>query len=177
MPPAWQTTLGSVTFSEPRPPRRRPNLPRVHRFIASGLYLGLIPQRVWGSDNGAGTFGAALAVVISLFLWRYPWWVGAIAFGIAFALSLWSSSPFAGDHADPGWIVIDEVAGTLIAAIGLTGWPWLVAVVAARLADIFKILPGVKQAESLPGAVGITMDDVVAGLYGLAAGWLVFWIL
>ena len=61
----------------------------MHRFIASGLYLGLIPRRLWGSDNGAGTFGAALAAVISLFLWRYPWWVGAIAFGIAFALSLW----------------------------------------------------------------------------------------
>lgn len=149
----------------------------MHRFIASGLYLGLIPRRIWGSDNGAGTFGAALAVVISLMLWRYPWWVGAIAFVIAFVLSLWSSAPFAGDHADPGWVVIDEVAGTLVAAIGLTGWPWLVAVVVARLADIFKVLPGVGQAESLPGAIGITMDDVVAGLYGLAAGWLVYWIM
>ena len=35
-----------------------------------------------------------------------------------------------------------------------------------------EVLPGVPQAEALPGAVGITMDDVVAGLYGLAAGWL-----
>jgi phosphatidylglycerophosphatase A len=49
--------------------------------------------------------------------------------------------------------------------------------VVARLADIFKVLPGVREAESLPGAVGITMDDVVAGLYGLAAGWLIFWVL
>ena len=48
---------------------------------------------------------------------------------------------------------------------------------AARLADIFKVLPGVAQAERLPGAVGITMDDVVAGLYGLAAGWIVAWML
>jgi len=149
----------------------------VHRFIASAFYAGLIPQRLWGSDNGAGTFGAAVAVVISLLLWRYPWWVGVVAFAIAFGLSLWSAAPFADDHADPGWIVMDEVAGTLIAVIGLTGWPWLVAVVVARLADIFKVLPGVPQAESLPGAVGITMDDVVAGLYGLAAGWLVWGVL
>ena len=148
----------------------------MHRFIASGLYVGLIPRRLWGSDNGAGTFGAALAVVISLALWRTPWWSAAIAFAIAFALSLWSARPFAADHADPGWIVIDEVAGTLVAVIGLTGWPWLVAVVVARLGDIFKVLPGVKRAESLPGAVGITMDDVVAGVYGLVAGWLVFWV-
>ncbi len=84
----------------------------MHRFVASGFYAGLIPQRLWGSDNGAGTFGAAVAVVISLLLWRYPWWVGAVAFVIAFALSLWSAAPFADDHADPGWIVMDEVAGT-----------------------------------------------------------------
>ncbi|HZJ47958.1 MAG TPA: phosphatidylglycerophosphatase A [Acidimicrobiia bacterium] len=149
----------------------------MHRFVASGFYSGLIPGRLWNSDNGAGTFGAAVAVVVSLFLWRYPWWVGVVAFLIAFALSLWSAAPFAADHADPGWIVMDEVAGTLIAVVGLTGWPWLVAVVVARLADIFKVLPGVPQAEGLPGAVGITMDDVVAGLYGLAAGWLVWWLL
>ncbi len=158
-------------------PGTAPRLHAMHRFVASGFYTGLIPQRLWGSDNGAGTFGAAVAVVISLLLWRYPWWVGVIAFVIAFLLSLWSAAPFAADHADPGWIVIDEVAGTLVAVIGLTGWPWLVAVVVARLADIFKVLPGVPQAESLPGAIGITMDDVVAGLYGLAAGWFVWWLM
>lgn len=144
----------------------------MHRFVASGFYVGLIPRRLWGSDKGAGTFGAAVAVVISILLWRYPWWLGVIAFAVAFVLSLWSARPFAAEHADPGWIVIDEIAGTLIAVIGLTSWPWLVAVVVARLADIFKVLPGVGRAESLPGAVGITMDDVVAGLYGLAAGWV-----
>lgn len=146
----------------------------MHRFIASGFSIGLLPRRIRGSDSGAGTLGAGVAVVISLLLRRYPWWVGAIAFVVAFGLSLWSAAPFARDHADPGWVVIDEVAGTLVAVIGLTGWPWLVAVVVARLGDIFKVLPGVKQAETLPGAVGVTMDDVVAGLYGLAAGWIVF---
>jgi phosphatidylglycerophosphatase A len=35
------------------------------------------------------------------------------------------------------------------------------------------VLPGTAQAERLHGAIGITMDDVVAGLYGLAIGWLV----
>jgi len=161
----------------PRSLSAAPNLRPVHRFVASAFYAGLIPRRLWKSDNGAGTFGAAVAVVVSLLLWRYPWWIGAAAFVIAFALSLWSAAPFAADHADPGWIAIDEVAGTLIAVIGLTGWPWLVAVVVARLADIFKVLPGVPQAEALPGAVGITMDDVIAGLYGLATGWLVWWLM
>lgn len=148
----------------------------MHRFVASGFFVGLIPQRLWGSDNGAGTFGAALAAVISLLLWRQPLWVGVIAFLIALGLSLWSAAPFAADHQDPGWIVIDEVAGTLLALVALTGWPWLVALVVARAADIFKVLPGVGQAERLPGAIGVTMDDIVAGAYGLTAGWLVVWL-
>ena len=57
--------------------------------------------------------------------------------------------------------------------IGLTGWPWVVAFVVFRIADIFKWFPGVGQAERLPGSLGVTADDLVAGGYGLAAGWLV----
>ena len=149
----------------------------MRRFIASGLFVGFIPSRLWGSHAGAGTFGAALAALIALLWWNQPWWVGAIAFAAAFGLSVWSAAPFSEDHADPGWVVIDEVAGTFIAVIGLSGWPWLVAVVVARLADIFKVLPGVSQAERLPGSLGVTMDDVVAGAYGLLAGWVTYGVL
>lgn len=149
----------------------------MHRFIASGFGVGLIPSKLWGSDNGAGTFGAVLAAGLSLLMWGWPWWAHVGVFVVFLALSLWTSRPFADDHADPGWIVIDEMAGTFVAVIGLTGWPWLVAVVVARLGDIFKVLPGVPQAEDLPGAVGITMDDVIAGIYGLAAGWIVYLLL
>ncbi len=149
----------------------------MERFVASGFSVGLIPSKLWGSDNGAGTFGATLAAGLGLLWWYRPWWFHVGVFAVFLALSMWSARPFAQDHADPGWIVIDEMAGTFVAIIGLAGWPWLIAVVVARLADIFKVLPGVPQAERLPGAVGVTMDDVVAGLYGLAAGWLATLIL
>lgn len=149
----------------------------MQRFVASGFGVGFIPRRLWGNDDGAGTFGAGLGALIALSYWTGRWWIGAAVFLVALGLSLWSAAPFAADHADPGWIVIDEMAGTFVAVIGLAGWPWLVAVVVARLADIFKVLPGVAQAERLPGATGITMDDVIAGLYGLAAGWLTVWLL
>jgi len=149
----------------------------VHRFVASGFGVGLIPSRLWGSDNGAGTFGAALAAFGAYLLIGQAWWIHMLVFILFLVLSLWSSRPFADDHADPGWIVIDEMAGTFVAVIALAGWPWLIAVVVAPLANIFKVLPGVPQAEKLPGAIGITMDDVVAGLYGLAAGWLAVLIL
>ncbi len=150
--------------------------PVVRRFIASAFGAGLIPRRLWDSDTGAGTLGAAVAAVVSLLVWRLPWWIGVVVFVVALGLALWSAAPFAANHEDPGWIAIDEVAGTSFALIGLTGWPWLVALVVSRAADIFKVLPGVREAESLPGALGVTMDDVVAGGYGLAAGWLVVWL-
>jgi phosphatidylglycerophosphatase A len=144
----------------------------MRRFIAAGFGVGWIPRRLWGSDNGAGTFGAALAALAGLVLWHLPVWVGVAAAAGAVLLSLWAAAPFATDGQDPGWVVVDEIAGTLCALIGLTAWPWVAALVVARLADIFKVLPGVAAAERLPGAVGVTFDDVLAGGYGLAVGWL-----
>ena len=42
-----------------------------------------------------------------------------------------------------------------------------------RIADITKRFPLVQRAESLPVGIGITADDVVAGLWGLGAAWIV----
>ena len=146
----------------------------MHRLIASSFGLGLIPRHLWGSDSGAGTFGAALGVAIELLLLgvEAPWWAVALAAVAAISASLWSAAPFAQGGEDPGWICMDETAGTLVALIGLGGWPWVAAAVIARAADIFKVLPGVRAAEGLRGAVGVTADDVVAGLYGLGVGWV-----
>jgi phosphatidylglycerophosphatase A len=145
----------------------------VRRLVASSLGLGLIPRALRGSDAGAGTFGAALGAAVGglVLLTGAPWWVTLLAALAAVAASLWSAAPFAAGNTDPGWVCMDETAGTLVALVGLAGWPWAVALVVARLADIFKILPGTRAAERLPGALGVTADDVVAGLYGLAAGW------
>lgn len=145
----------------------------MRRAVASSGYLGLIPGRLWGSDAGAGTFGAALAAVIGvgMILLSAPWWASLGLAAAVTGVSLWSAAPFTESGEDPGWVCIDETAGTLLAVVGLSGWPWLVALVVARAADIFKVLPGVRAAERLPGALGVTADDVVAGLYGLAAGW------
>ena len=89
------------------------------------------------------------------------------------AASLWSTRPFAGNDADPGWVVVDEAAGTFLAVIGLGAWGVAVAFLVFRIADISKKFPGVAAAERLGGALGITADDLVAGLWALAAGWLV----
>jgi phosphatidylglycerophosphatase A len=66
---------------------------------------------------------------------------------------------------DPGHVVIDEVAGQLIALIALPAdWPHAVlALVLFRLLDILKP-PPIRQLERLPGGTGILLDDVAAGL-------------
>lgn len=148
----------------------------LRRWVAAGFGVGWIPRRIWGSDNGAGTFGAVVGGLIGIAAWQAPWGVDVLLALLAIAVSVWASAPASYQDEDPGWIVIDEVAGALVAVIGMAGPAWFVAWTVARLADIFKVLPGVAQAEQLPAPFGITADDVVAGLYGLAAGAAVTWL-
>jgi phosphatidylglycerophosphatase A len=144
----------------------------MRRFIAAGFGVGLLPRRVRGSDSGAGTLGAVVAAGVALAIISLPLWAHLAAVAAAIALSLWAPRPFLTDDHDPGWVAIDEVAGALLAVTGLTGGAWAVAWLVARAADIWKVLPGTRQAERLPGSAGVTADDLVAGLYGLGAGWL-----
>lgn len=72
---------------------------------------------------------------------------------------------------DPGHVVIDEVAGQLVALIAMPA-DWrhaALALVLFRLFDITKP-PPVRQLERLPTGTGIMLDDVAAGLLALAAG-------
>ena len=69
-------------------------------------------------------------------------------------------------HEDPSEIVIDEVAGQLLAyflvpvsVVNLTAGFFLF-----RLFDIWKPFPA-RQAEDLKHGVGIMADDLIAGLY------------
>jgi phosphatidylglycerophosphatase A len=70
---------------------------------------------------------------------------------------------------DPQFVVIDEVAGQLIALIGAPlGWKTLLAgFILFRGFDIVKP-PPVRQLEALPEGTGIVVDDVAAGIYAFA---------
>ncbi len=111
------------------------------------------------------------AIGLGLLAVGAQWWITLTLAMVATIASVWSAKPFAAEG-DPGWICMDETAGTLVAIVGLGGIPWVAAVVVARAADIFKVLPGVAAADRMHGPVGITLDDVIAGLYGLGVGWL-----
>ena len=69
---------------------------------------------------------------------------------------------------DPGFVVVDEVAGQLIALIAIRP-DWKHAVLSLllfRLFDIFKPWP-IRKFEALPEGTGIMLDDVAAGVLAL----------
>jgi len=70
---------------------------------------------------------------------------------------------------DPQFVVIDEVAGQLIALIGApVSWKsLLLGFILFRGFDIVKP-PPIRQLEKLPEGFGIVIDDVGAGIYALA---------
>lgn len=143
----------------------------MQRLIASWFGSGLLLRRLGRADRGSGTIGAFVALVIAIAVGgqRWPWQLALVV--TVTILSLWSSRPFASDNADPGWVVVDEAAGTFLAVVGLSLVPALIAFVVFRVADITKRFPLVANAEQLPGAIGITADDLVAGAWALAVGW------
>jgi phosphatidylglycerophosphatase A len=69
---------------------------------------------------------------------------------------------------DPQFVVIDEVAGQLVALIAVPlAWKSFVSsFILFRAFDILKP-PPVRQLEALPEGTGIVLDDVAAGLYAL----------
>lgn len=70
---------------------------------------------------------------------------------------------------DPQFVVVDEVAGQLIAliAVPLSWKTFLAGFILFRAFDIVKP-PPVRQLEKLPEGTGIMLDDVAAGLYAVA---------
>src|SRR5437879_1888924 len=76
---------------------------------------------------------------------------------------------------DPGHVVIDEVAGQLIALIAIPA-DWRHAALSLllfRLFDIFKP-PPIRRLARLPSGTGIMLDDVAAGLFALAVAQLLY---
>ena len=102
----------------------------------------------------------------------------AVAYGlvlaVAVALAVWAAGRAEGVFGghDHSRIVIDEVAGLLVAGLFVPG-TWLAAVVAFlffRAFDVAKVFPAGLIDARVKGGVGVVGDDLVAGLYaGLAA--------
>ena len=131
--------------------------------VAILVYLGMLRALDW---RAAGVACAAVAVFFAL--------VTVLAGGEAEAAGMEKEGRNGGR--DPRWIVSDEVAGQLVAAM-FVKWPWgvLAAFVGFRLLDVGKPFP-ISRLERLPGGWGILADDVAAGLAVAAALRLAVWL-
>ena len=140
--------------------------PWVALAIATGFGAGFAPV-------APGTCGALLGVALFVALISLPVWLWvATALGLC-ALGIWAAelAELWFERKDDARIVIDEVAGQLIALAPLiyfrpvSLWGGLVTgFVAFRVFDIWKPGPVRLAERSLSGGVGVMADDVVAGV-------------
>ena len=142
-------------------------------LIATGFYSGYLPKApgTWGSLVGLLLFFLLhtlsleiyLAVVAGIFI------IGTFAAGEAEKIM---------DHQDPGLVVIDEIVGMLITMIAVPATPLNMALgfILFRIFDIAKPYPVGLIDQRFHGGVGIMLDDVMAGIYSLAAIHLFSWL-
>ncbi len=132
-------------------------------LLATGFGLGRLPvaPATWAS--------AAVALLLVPEAVRAPFVLG-IALLVVVPLAIWASGEAErelGHDAHP--IVIDEVAGMLVAVLGVShgaGSPALFLVAAFllfRFFDIVKPYP-IRQIQELPGGWGVVADDLLAGV-------------
>ncbi len=137
------------------------------RRIAAAGGLGFAPK-------APGTVASAAAVVLGAGLLRLGPVFLPLACLAAIVLGLWAVRAVAAPG-DPGWIVIDEVAGQWVALMGLAR-PSLAGLVAAfllfRLLDITKPGP-VGWADRQRGPTAVMGDDLVAGIIAAGILWAV----
>ncbi len=134
---------------------------RAARIIATWFGVGL-------ARKAPGTWGSLATLPLGiLLLWLGgPWAVVACGI-VATFIGIWAVQVYLRTAAmkDPKEVVIDEVAGQLLALVpaGLDWRLWLLAFVLFRFFDITKIGP-IGWAERLPRAFGVMVDDVIAGI-------------
>lgn len=132
------------------------------KFFATGLGLGYLPK-------APGTFGTLLGIPLFWALTGLPL-IHYVTFLVVFiVLSSWiadkAQALFGVD--DPKTVVIDEVAGFLVAVAGHPfGWKTvLIAFVLFRIFDIVKPFPISTIDDRMHNGFGIVLDDVLAGVY------------
>ena len=133
---------------------------QIARWIATCGGLGYAPV-------APGTITSlAVALLVWLLAPAEVWLLGGVL--VVGAIGIWASGreeTRLGLH-DPRTIVVDEVAGMLVA---LVGHPrnvlWVLGLfLLFRVMDIWKPFP-IRQLQGLPGGWGVVSDDLLAGLY------------
>ena len=138
-------------------------------FFGSGL--GKPGPGTWGSVAATLIFSAVVFFLHPAPQTLLGLTVSGIILSIALGVPAATIAARESGRKDPGFVVIDEVAGVWITLLGAVFHPnWkhiVVALLLFRVFDIWKPFP-VRQLEKLPEGWGIVFDDVAAGLYAWA---------
>lgn len=135
--------------------------------VVSFLFLGCSPV----APGTVGTLGGvaiawALRGTEDYLIWSLL--VAAALYLVGRSLAGWAEERLG---KDPGAFVLDEVVGYLVTVAWVRGPSTLTLVVGFavfRFFDVWKPGPA-RRLETVPGGDGILLDDVAAGLFGLAA--------
>lgn len=145
------------------------NFPDASAWIVATFFgTGHVPK----APGTAATF-ATLPLYLFLRRLSLPWYLFSIA--LVILLGIFSSGRMEKRWGkDPGKVVIDEVAGTLITLSARPAGPGEIFLGMAlfRVFDILKP-PPVSSLERLPGGTGIMADDVAAGILSALAAALI----
>ena len=124
---------------------------------------------------GPGTWGSAATVLLWAALayslpssLRTPVAIGLALLAVLIGIPAATLVARGSGVKDPQIVVIDEVAGQLVAliAVPLAWKSFLAGFILFRVFDIVKP-PPVRQLEAVPEGAGIVLDDIAAGLYAL----------
>jgi phosphatidylglycerophosphatase A len=133
---------------------------RVCEWFVTCSYTGYLPL-------APGTWASVLACIILYFT---PSFNHPAVIVLLTLLAIFAIERIRGKEADPGYIVIDELIGVLVATVGhnLTIGNIVKAFILFRAFDILKPYP-IRKVERLAGAYGIIADDVLAGVCASSA--------
>lgn len=170
-----------MTQQQPNPLSFDGPLDRVALAVATLGPVGRLPL-------APGTWGSAVALLLAPWVFNplpLPWRLGVLA--LILVAGAWAASRAEASlgEQDPGCVVVDELLGQWTAfapfhlSAGLSGFSssWtgaaplelLVLFGLFRLFDIVKPWPIRAVERSVPGGLGVMLDDLVAGLCAAAA--------
>jgi phosphatidylglycerophosphatase A len=140
---------------------------RAARLIATCAGLGYVPLAP----------GTVTSLPIALLVWAVAppdaWLVATVV--LVTAVGIWAAGREEArvGTRDPSSIVVDEVAGMLLACLGQPRTlPWTLALfLLFRVFDVWKPL-GIRPLQALPGGWGVVTDDLLAGAYANLLGQL-----
>tara|TARA_Y200000002_G_C22576219_1_gene618807 strand:+ start:272 stop:760 length:489 start_codon:yes stop_codon:yes gene_type:complete len=152
----------------------------MNKIFVSAFFIGFLPF-------APGTFGSLLGVLLGFLVQTVSGFPIFMSLTILLFFTGWyASKKYIAKNSvkhkidDPQEIVIDEIVGQLISysPISFYIWvsksdyfysnfyDWLIAFALFRLFDIFKPWP-INLADKIPSALGVMLDDVIAGLYSV----------